>query len=73
MVVVAMTSQPAQTAYSFTITDADLVEGTLNRPGQVRADKIYTLAQGLAIRIFGKVQPSILERIRLLFNEIIHT
>src|SRR6266496_1976517 len=36
MVVVAMTSNPMLTPYSFAITTADLVAGTLNHPGRVR-------------------------------------
>jgi mRNA interferase MazF len=35
MVVVAMTSNPRQTQYSFVITDADLEAGSLNHPGTV--------------------------------------
>jgi len=38
MLVVAMTSNPAPVPYSFTITNADMVLGLLNRPGQVRVD-----------------------------------
>jgi mRNA interferase MazF len=70
MVVVAMTSNPVQTPYSFTITNTDLVEGQLNRPGKVRVDKIYTLSQSLAVRVFGKVKPVTVRRIRTLLNNI---
>lgn len=45
IVVVAMTSNPAQDAYSFAITSSDLQHGALNRPGKVRVDKVYTLSQ----------------------------
>ena len=45
VVVVAMTSSQATSPYSFRITSGDLIEGALNRPGTVRADKIFTLAQ----------------------------
>jgi mRNA interferase MazF len=69
MIVVAMTSNPAQTPYSFTITNQDLVEGSLNRPGQVRTDKIYTLSQSIAVRVFGRVKIETLERIKELLNK----
>ncbi|WP_129670817.1 type II toxin-antitoxin system PemK/MazF family toxin [Candidatus Chloroploca sp. Khr17] len=69
MIVVAMTSNPAQTRYSFTITNQDLVEGSLNRPGQVRTDKIYTLSQSIAVRVFGKVKTEIIEKIKVLLNK----
>ena len=42
-IVVAMTSNPAATKFSFTITSSDLESGTLNHPGRVRVDKIYTM------------------------------
>ncbi|MEZ4734514.1 MAG: type II toxin-antitoxin system PemK/MazF family toxin [Caldilineaceae bacterium] len=55
MVVVAMTSNPTISPYSFTITTADLTQGRLNRPGTVRVDKIYTLDQSLIVKTFGQV------------------
>jgi hypothetical protein len=59
-----MTSNPQPTEYGFTITSADLEQGTLNRPGKVRVDKVFALAQSIAIRTFGRVNSAILERIR---------
>jgi mRNA interferase MazF len=70
MIVVAMTSNPVQTPYSFTITSTDLVAGQLNRPGKVRVDKIYTLSQSLVVRVFGKVKPATVRRIRPLLNNV---
>lgn len=64
IVVVAMTSNPVEAQYSFTITSADLVKGTLNHPGKIRVDKIYTLSQNIIVKTFGRVKPAILERIR---------
>lgn len=70
VIVVAMTSSPAVTPYSFPIDSADLVEGTLNRPGTVRVDKIYTLAQAIVVKKFGKVSGPIIERIRQLLDAV---
>ena len=64
VVVVAMTSNPVATDYSFTITSADLAQGKLNRPGKVRVDKIYTLSQTIVVRAFGQANSSVLDRIR---------
>lgn len=64
IVVVAMTSNPNVGDYSFTITASDLVKGQLNRPGQVRVDKIYTLSQSIVVKSFGRVNSVILDRIR---------
>jgi mRNA interferase MazF len=70
MVVVAMTSNLQALDYSFTITSADLINGALNRPGKVRVDKIYTLAQSLAVKTFGRVNQATLSRIRNLLQEL---
>jgi len=64
MVVVAMTSNLTPTPHSFVLTSADLVAGSLNHSGRVRADKIYTLAQRIAVATFGKVNGATLDRIR---------
>jgi mRNA interferase MazF len=71
IVVVAMTSNPASVPNSFTISSADLIQGSLNRPGTVRADKIYTLAKSLVVRKFGKVSPSILARMHALIDVLV--
>jgi mRNA-degrading endonuclease toxin of MazEF toxin-antitoxin module len=69
-VVVAMTSSPVAPPYSFRITSADLVEGSLNRPGTVRVDKIYTLAQSIIQKKFGKVSGPVLQHIRQLLSDL---
>jgi len=64
MVVVAMTSNPIEADYSFTITSSDLENGTLNHPGKVRADKIYTISKSIVVKTFGRVKEETLKRIR---------
>lgn len=73
MTVVAMTSNPTLATYSFTITNQDLADGTLNRPGQVRVDKIYTLSQTLLARVFGKVKVDVVNRIQVLLMKVTNT
>lgn len=70
MVVVAMTSNPVLTPYSFMITSSDLISGTLNRPGRVRADKIYTLAQSIIVKTFGRVGVAVLDQIRNILSDL---
>jgi mRNA interferase MazF len=70
VVVVAMTSNPAVAAHSFRIRSTDLVEGALNRPGTVRADKIYTLAKSIIVKKFGKVSADVLDEIRRKFVDL---
>ena len=70
MVVVAMTSNLTQHPHSFILTSADLVSGTLNHPGRVRVDKIYTLSQSIVVKIFGKVNDATLNRIRQMLADL---
>lgn len=64
LIVVAMTSSPVEVDYSFTITSADLEKGTLNHPGKVRVDKIYTISKSIVVKMFGKASEKVLEHIR---------
>lgn len=73
IVVVAMTSRPLHTPYGFTITNNDLEKGNLNRSGQVRVDKIYTLSQSIVVKTFGRVDATILKRISHLLHELTKT
>jgi mRNA interferase MazF len=70
VIVVAMTSNPAVVPHSFRIRSSDLVEGSLNRPGTVRVDKIYTLAKSIIVKKFGRVSPQVLDRIRQTMAEM---
>ena len=70
IVVVAMTSNLAALDYGFNITSSDLSNGTLNRPGKVRVDRIYTLSQSIVVKTFGQVNPATLDRIRALLQSL---
>lgn len=70
IVVVAMTSNPQAGDYSFTITSPDLEQGQLNRPGQVRVDKIYTLSQSIVVKTFGRVSSQVLDHIRQMLQDL---
>jgi mRNA interferase MazF len=70
VIIVAPTSNPTAVDFSFTITSSDLAEGQLNRPGKVRADKIYTLSQAIAVKRFGRIRREVIERIRALLQDI---
>ena len=70
IVVVAMTSNPTQSDFGFTITSSDLDSGTLNHPGQVRVDKIYTLSQAIVVKTFGRVNDDTLRRIRQVLQDL---
>ncbi len=57
--------------YSFEITQADLISGTLNQPTRVRVDKVYTLLQARVIKTFGKANNATLDRIRQLLTALV--
>jgi mRNA interferase MazF len=65
MIVVALTTSgtAGHGAYSFEITNADLVAGAGNQPTRVRVDKVYTLLQASVVKTFGKVNDATLARI----------
>jgi hypothetical protein len=65
-----MTSHADASDYGFVITSGDLEQGTLNRPGQIRVDKVYTLAQSIVVKSFGRVNRLVLDRIRQLLKEL---
>jgi len=64
LVVVAMTSNPVEADYSFTITSADLEKGTLNHSGKVRVNKIYTISKAIVAKTFGRVNGKVMDLIR---------
>ncbi len=65
-----MTSNPAKVEYGFTITSSDLARGQLNRSGTVRVDKVYTLSQAIVVTTFGRVNSSVLDQIRTMFQKL---
>jgi mRNA interferase MazF len=71
MVVVAMTSNPAHGEYSLPIDTPDLAAGSLNRPGIIRVDRIYTMSQSLIVKTFGRVKVSVLERVRRTLEQLL--
>ncbi|MFM9059375.1 MAG: type II toxin-antitoxin system PemK/MazF family toxin [Planctomycetaceae bacterium] len=71
IVVVAMTSNPTLTPWSLPIETNDLRAGRLNRPGTIRVDKIYTLAQSLVVNRFGSVSAAMLQRIHQTLDRVI--
>lgn len=56
--------------FGFTIMNKDMENGRLNRPGQVRVDKIYTLSQTIIVKKFGRVNENVLTQIRTLLQNL---
>jgi mRNA interferase MazF len=70
VVVVALTSRSSAGPFDFQLNPSDMVEGSLNHPGTVRVDKIYTLAKSIIVKRFGKVSPQVMDRIRAFLQSL---
>ena len=63
IIVAAITSNLDNATHAVKITNDDLADGKLLLDSCVRADKLYTLSQTIAIKKFGIVNDSILEAV----------
>ena len=63
VVVMAITSNIEHLEYELPITTANLEIGTLPKPSCIRADKIYTLAQSIVAKTFGRINRQTFEQI----------
>ena len=63
IIVAAITSNLDNATYAVNISNDDLIDGKLLLDSCVRADKLYTLSQTIAIKRFGTVKDSILEAV----------
>ncbi len=67
IVVVALTSNIEPRDFSVGLTSDDLETGILKAPSMIRVDKIYTLNKAIVIKVFGRVTPAILRKIKETF------
>jgi mRNA interferase MazF len=70
MLVVAMTSNLAATPFNFLLSQTDLMAGSLKHANRVRVDKIYSIAQSIAVKQFGHVNDAVLVQIRQLLGDL---
>lgn len=56
VVVVAITSNVIDRAYGVILETTDMEEGILKVKSNIRADKIYTISQGIVVKKFGSVK-----------------
>ena len=71
IVAVAMTSNLKTANYSFTITSADLTAGSPKKASRIRVDKIYTLAQSIVVKRFGRLREDSFDRIHQLLGALV--
>lgn len=46
---------------SLALVNADLASGSLPQDSHIRADKLYTLAEGVVLKQFGRVKPQVIK------------
>jgi len=71
IIVAAITSNLSVKDYIVMLTNSDLDKGTLKVDSCVRADKIYTLSQSIAISKFGAVKKNIIDAVKEKLYELI--
>lgn len=64
IVVMAITSNPAQRDYATPLQGRDMEEGILPRASFVRIDKIYTLSQAIVVKQYGRIKPVAFARVK---------
>ncbi|MDR2168185.1 MAG: type II toxin-antitoxin system PemK/MazF family toxin [Clostridiales bacterium] len=64
VVVVSITSSPGMKPYEVRITKEDMLEGLLKKDSCIRADRVYTLAQSIVQKHFGRVKPEIVQKVK---------
>jgi mRNA interferase MazF len=70
IVVMAITSNIEHLAYELTISTANLEVGTLPRLSCIRADKVYTLAQSIVLKSFGRIDRKTFDQLLPLFGRL---
>ncbi len=71
IVAMAITSHITPTDYGVLLESKDLETGALPRPSLIRVDKIYTLSQAIVVKVYGRVKPTVLARVRKLLRKLV--
>ena len=71
VICMAITSQIRGLEHEVIIDSTDMEEGQLPKESCIRADKIYTLDQGIIVKRYGKLGRSKLEKAVLTIQELI--
>ena len=64
IVICGITSNIKDETYSVMLEQKDLAEGTLHFLSRIKADKLFTIRKTIVIRKLGRVNTTILERVK---------
>jgi len=67
-----ITSQFVKDNYSIVIESFDFEEGSLNKPSNIRPNRLFTAEKSIVIRKIGTIKPGIFERVTGKLFEIIN-
>ncbi|WP_200088067.1 type II toxin-antitoxin system PemK/MazF family toxin [Salicibibacter cibi] len=71
VLVAAVTSNLKEMEHAITISNQDLIDGHLKQTSNIRTDKIYTLAQDIVIKKFGKLNKEVFHQAVRSIHELI--
>tara|TARA_Y100000310_G_scaffold345532_1_gene466147 strand:- start:11220 stop:11567 length:348 start_codon:yes stop_codon:yes gene_type:complete len=66
-----ITSNLSDKEHSILITEKEMLSGKLPKASRIKSDKIFTLEKSIVKRKFGKVNSSVLEKVKKEIFEII--
>lgn len=67
-----ITSQFVKDNYAIAIEDSSFKQGSLNKPSNIRPNRLFTADQSIIVRKVGRVNPEILKEVIDKLFEIIH-
>ena len=70
LIVAAITSLIDTKPYTVMFSNDDMAEGNLKVESCIRADKIYTLSQDLVVKRFGRVNPNVVDIVKVMVMNV---
>lgn len=66
-----ITSQFVKDNYAIALDNSDFIEGSLNKPSNVRPNRLFTAEKSIVIKIIGTVKHEVFEKVTDKLIEII--
>ncbi len=66
-----ITSQFVKDDYAISLNDNDFLKGSLNKPSNIRPNRLFTAEKGIIIRRIGTVKSQMFDRVVRILFEII--
>ena len=58
-----ITSQYVKDSYAITLNDSDFTRGSLNKPSNIRPNRLFTAEKNIVIRKIGRINPEKFEKV----------